>query len=1276
MGGKETCENFKKDNCLFGGLIIFLIILSLFFVLAGTMILDESEVFMDAILDDVVSETGDRNFSHLIISNTAPYDSLVLYISFDSNASNTTIYDYTNYGNDGTITNASYNLSGLYGGSMDFDGDDDFILFGDEPFDIDNNLTISAWIRHTGDGDSYQQIIGRRLTEDYSYGLRLDNNEKLSFLTTGGSLVGTVVTKNQWQHVAVTFRDGNTTLYKNGTVDASSVGLSITNNNIALRMGDRGNLDQSFNGTIDEVMIFNASLNDSQISDIYNNQSARFKSEGEFTLNNQTYLNISLGYDRVNVSTNLENNLGTNISLRVRYYNGTGWFLTDPQNITDSTNYTFNISTASTNLTLNYTFLSDSNQFYTPLIKGDIVFDLSGFNTLILYDTQTESDDSKLSQSFIYVNVTLIEGDFENMSYTLYNETIPLEDLLFYYNFDRSLTNLRDLSGNGFNTTVILGAVYNASGKLNGAYEFDGSDDHINVSSSIIPKGDYSERTWQLTPTFDGSNSSIHPSVIYVDGGWNSYTYWMAITPYFDATIGFENPSILASNDAGESGWEVPAGLSNPINSSAANTFYSDPDIVYHSGEDMMYVYWDEANSTGKRMWMVNSSDGVDWGAQTQVLSNGSVTTAFVSPAVVYNGSGNEIFEMWTILATPDGCSNTNNFVEYRNSTDGITWNGPFSTTITFPDTMNPWHIDVDWIDSENEYWMVYNAFVDGDTCSGSRYLMFANSSDGLTWTASEHPFYKESDNSSRWDSNVVYRPTFVYNSSDETLDVWYSGLDSWGLNVRNNDSWRTGRLDNLPKDRLRNPIEYTLCLWVNADSVHNGGIFGNRYATDQVHFINLGLMTSNKIQFNCKREGSLQYGEPNANAYVASEWFFLCGVINTTGVFLYKNDSFLLNGTTSGYAYECQFLNIDSRPLRMATYHTGASSFMFNGKLEEVMFFNKSLSESEINSLYKRSVVNHTTYATRTYGINWTGLTDNGYHYFVDLLDGLNNYNFTAIRQINLTAFSVTVNSPRSTVTYSTGLINFNVTLNREGYCEYSVTSGRVNLTMDSSDNLTFYDSSYVSEGHPSVDFYCNDTVGNRNYAESISFTTLTVKEDSPRGGSGTPSSVTNTIVSDAEKFEKSGVENVKLSENERVMIKVSGENHFVRVVSLGKDSAIIGVSSKLQRETFSVGEEKKFDVNGDDWYDLSIKLNSISGLKADLTIKSIRERISAGSVDGDVNKTDVNGSVGDNDVRSKLSSKEKSIWTREFLIGVILVVVIFVVVIVFDKVVLRKKR
>jgi len=61
--------------------------------------------------------------------------------------------------------------------------------------------------------------------------------------------------------------------------------------------------------------------------------------------------------------------------------------------------------------------------------------------------------------------------------------SIYQEDVLAYWTFD----NLSDSSGNGYSLTNIGGATYSATGcKINGCYDFDGSNDYMTSSSNFL----------------------------------------------------------------------------------------------------------------------------------------------------------------------------------------------------------------------------------------------------------------------------------------------------------------------------------------------------------------------------------------------------------------------------------------------------------------------------------------------------------------------------------------------------------------------------------------------------------------------------------------------------------------------------------------------------------------------------------------------------------------------------------------------------------------------
>ena len=297
---------------------------------------------------------------------------------------------------------------------------------------------------------------------------------------------------------------------------------------------------------------------------------------------------------------------------------------------------------------------------------------------------------------------------------------------------------------------------------------FDGNGDYI----SIDEMGELFSHanTYQNIPTYDGSNQSVHPDIYFNASGWNNWKYWMVMTPYPNSNSAYENPSILVSNDG--STWNVPDGLSNPIDPQPASGFNSDTDIINVNGTLWVYYRWNPGDgSTSLRMR--NSTNGTSWSDEYEIF-NVATSGHFASPSVVYKDG---LFKMWAVNTTADS-------IIFYNSSDGMNWNGPYSTNFfpSFPG--DPWHTNVDWIEEENEYWMVYNGPHDvfpiipwfslhihhGSTSN----IYFANSSDGITWQTWRRSLLSNTD--SGWDAGELYRVAFLYNlSGNNILELWYS---------------------------------------------------------------------------------------------------------------------------------------------------------------------------------------------------------------------------------------------------------------------------------------------------------------------------------------------------------------------------------------------------------------------------------------------------------------------------------------------------------------------
>jgi hypothetical protein len=275
-----------------------------------------------------------------------------------------------------------------------------------------------------------------------------------------------------------------------------------------------------------------------------------------------------------------------------------------------------------------------------------------------------------------------------------------------------------------------------------------------------------------VTPTFDGSGQGMHPGVVEFATAWHGYKYWMSITPYPNNNFFLEDPSILVSNDG--LSWQVPTGLTEPVAATISiHTF--DSDLFYDSASDQIWLYYMDEESDGLHLWRKTSSDGVTWSAGQDLLK--SPPYQILSPAVEKTSAG---YALWTVNSGTVGCSAPQTTVELRTSTNGVSWTAPQTVNLSQPG-YQPWHIDVTFVPSKNEYWAVYAAYAHG-SC-GTTSLFLARSADGVNWTTYARPLLNAG---TTWDAGQIYRSTIIYEASTDTLRLWYSARDV-------NHVWHTG---------------------------------------------------------------------------------------------------------------------------------------------------------------------------------------------------------------------------------------------------------------------------------------------------------------------------------------------------------------------------------------------------------------------------------------------------------------------------------------------------
>jgi hypothetical protein len=148
--------------------------------------------------------------------------------------------------------------------------------------DITDNITLVAWMRPTNLSVD-MGIAGKSDgLNNRSYYLYIDSTgpmlkAKVSSSGSGAAqpFGATTLSVNTWYHVALVYNGTDLRLYLNGSLDANgadnplsySSGIYDGTGNFAI--GSRGNVDDFFDGQIDEVAVFNRALSADEIKEIY-----------------------------------------------------------------------------------------------------------------------------------------------------------------------------------------------------------------------------------------------------------------------------------------------------------------------------------------------------------------------------------------------------------------------------------------------------------------------------------------------------------------------------------------------------------------------------------------------------------------------------------------------------------------------------------------------------------------------------------------------------------------------------------------------------------------------------------------------------------------------------------------------------------------------------------------------------------------------------------------------------------------------------------------------
>jgi len=227
---------------------------------------------------DVGYRSGIYNGYKVIGTQTLGLRGLVLWLKFNEGSGNIA-YDSSFYNNHGTIYGATW-TDGKFGKALSFDGVDDYVEVADSSsLDITDEITIMAWVKPRG---SYADLTYPTIVrKEGAYGLRFGHStgNLNGVIWIGGSAVYSNSIENawdttRWTHFAFVYDGQYLRLYRNGveaaTPKACTGTIDVSANNLGIGASGKGSY--LFNGTIDEVRIYNRALSENEIKMLYYNR--------------------------------------------------------------------------------------------------------------------------------------------------------------------------------------------------------------------------------------------------------------------------------------------------------------------------------------------------------------------------------------------------------------------------------------------------------------------------------------------------------------------------------------------------------------------------------------------------------------------------------------------------------------------------------------------------------------------------------------------------------------------------------------------------------------------------------------------------------------------------------------------------------------------------------------------------------------------------------------------------------------------------------------------
>jgi hypothetical protein len=209
------------------------------------------------------------------IANGAIPGGLVAAYSFDE-GTGLSAGDYSQNGNTGAISGATWVSAGKFGNALAFDGLNDWVTIPDSSsLDLKYGLTLEAWVKPSAT-QNWPTVIEKEAAPNLSYALYANSDASFSNRPSTHMFVGgydrnirggSTLPVGTWTHLAASYDRVALRLYVNGAQVASlpTAGAIDTSTGL-LRIGGNATWPtEFFNGVIDEVRVYSSALSAAEI---------------------------------------------------------------------------------------------------------------------------------------------------------------------------------------------------------------------------------------------------------------------------------------------------------------------------------------------------------------------------------------------------------------------------------------------------------------------------------------------------------------------------------------------------------------------------------------------------------------------------------------------------------------------------------------------------------------------------------------------------------------------------------------------------------------------------------------------------------------------------------------------------------------------------------------------------------------------------------------------------------------------------------------------------